>query len=115
MVSDFFAPDFKKDLAITNQRHDVIAVTVTDPAESALPEAGIVKLHDAETGEPCIVDTFDPGVRDLYKKRAEKLFSERQKLFRSVNVDNINIRTDQSYVEPLIRFFRMRERRLARR
>ena len=115
VISDFFAPDFKKTLSITNKRHDVIAVTISDPAELALPEAGILKLHDAETGEPYIVDSSDPAVREAYRKKAWAMAAGRENLFRSVNVDSIDIRTDRSYVEPLIRFFRTRERRLARR
>jgi len=115
VVSDFFAPDFKKILSITNKRHDVIAVTIIDPAELELPKAGMVKMHDAETEKPFIVDTSDPKVRVFYKERTGKMLNEQQELFRSVGVDNIDIRTDRSYVEPLIRFFRTRERRLARR
>ena len=112
LVSDFFAPDFKKTLSITNKRHDVIAVTITDPAEIALPKAGIVKLHDAETGDPFEVDTSDPALRKAYEQRAADLVSKRTGVFRSTGVDNIDILTNLSYVEPLIRFFKMRERRL---
>jgi uncharacterized protein (DUF58 family) len=115
VVSDFFAPNFKKTLTITNKRHDVIAATIIDPAELELPKAGIVKLHDAETGAPFMIDTSDPQTWNFYKDHAEKLAERRRALFRSASVDNIIIRTDQSYVEPLIRFFRMRERRLVRR
>jgi uncharacterized protein (DUF58 family) len=112
VVSDFFANDFKKTLSITNKRHDVIAVTVTDPAELRLPRAGIVKLHDAETGSPYLVDTEDPGARKVYEEKAMRMDLERRRIFRSAGVDNIDIKTDESYVEPLIRFFRMRERRM---
>ncbi|MFH1664629.1 MAG: DUF58 domain-containing protein [Candidatus Omnitrophota bacterium] len=115
IVSDFYAPDFRKNLSITNRRHDVIAVTVTDPSELKLPEAGIIKLHDAETGEPCYVDTLDASARKFYEERAARLFDERGQMLRAAGVDNIDIRTDRSYVEPLIRFFRMRERRRMRR
>jgi len=115
LVSDFLAADYKKTLSITNKRHDVIAVTVTDPAELVLPKAGMVKMHDAETGRPVVIDTSDPKIRALYEERAEKLIGGRQELFKSVNVDSVDIRTDRSYVEPLIRFFRMRERRMMRR
>ncbi len=114
VISDFFAPEFKKKLSITNKRHDVIAVTITDPSEIELPDAGIIKLHDAETGEPYVIDSSDVQVRKTYEERARKIMQERKELFRSISVDNIDIRTDQSYVEPLIRFFRMRERRLRR-
>ncbi len=115
IVSDFISRDYKKVLSVTNKRHDVIAVTVTDPVEMEFPKAGIVKLHDAETGEPFIVDTSSAAARDFYKVRAEKFFNERTGIFRSVKVDNIDIFTNKSYVDPLIRFFRMRERRMARR
>ncbi|MFQ5953275.1 MAG: DUF58 domain-containing protein [Candidatus Omnitrophota bacterium] len=115
IISDFFTTDFKKTLSITNKRHDVIAVSITDPAELELPPSGIVKLHDAETGEPYVVDTSDPAVRRSFEEKASRLMAERKELFNSTKVDNIDIRTDQSYVEPLIKFFRMRERRLARR
>ena len=115
IVSDFFAPDFKKILSVTNKRHDMITVVVTDPAELELPDAGMMDVHDAETGAQYVIDTSDPAVRKFYKDRAEVLAAGRNKLFRSINVDRIDIRTDTSYVEPLIRFFRMRERRQARR
>jgi uncharacterized protein (DUF58 family) len=113
VISDFFAKDFKKTLSITNKRHDVIAVTITDPAELELPEAGVIKLHDAETGEPYVVDTSDPAVRRLFRKNSEQMIDRRKETFRSTKVDNIDIRTDKPYVEPLMQFFRMREKRLA--
>ena len=115
VISDFFAPDFKKTLSIMNKRHDVIAVTITDPAEVALEDVGLIKLHDAETKEPVVIDTSNRKMRNLYKARTEKLIKARHQLFRSVNVDNIDINTKGSYVEPLIRFFRTRERRMMRR
>jgi len=115
VVSDFIAPDFKKILSVTNKRHDVIAVSVIDPAEIELPNAGLIKIHDAETGMPFMIDTSGAATRRHYKLQSEKKVRQREKLFRSVNVDKIDIRTDESYVEPLIRFFRIRERRLARR
>jgi uncharacterized protein (DUF58 family) len=114
VISDFFAPEFRKTLSITNKRHDVIAVTITDPSEIELPDAGIIKLHDAETGEPYVIDSSDARIRKAYAEKAHAMMEERKALFRSTGVDNIDLRTDQSYVEPLIRFFRMRERRLKR-
>ncbi len=115
VVSDFIAPDFKKILSVTNKRHDVIAVSVVDPAEIELPNAGLIKIHDSETGMPFMIDTSGAATRRHYKLQSEKKARQRENLFRSVNVDKITIRTDESYVDPLIRFFRMREKRLARR
>ncbi|MBU0683570.1 MAG: DUF58 domain-containing protein [Candidatus Omnitrophota bacterium] len=115
VVSDFLAPDFKKTLAIINKKHDVIAVNITDPAERKLPKTGLITLYDAENGSPLVLDTSDEDARNQYENRAMVSFVQRQQLFRSVNVDNIDIRTDESYVEPLTRFFRLRARRKVRR
>lgn len=115
VVSDFFAPDFRKNLSITGRRHDVISVVMTDPSERRLPEAGMIRVHDAETGEAVTVDTSDPRLREIYAREADRKAAERDDAFRAAGVDSINIKTGESYVEPLIRFFRMRERRMARR
>ena len=115
IVSDFFSPDYRKNLAITNKWHDVIAVNVSDPAELSLPDAGIVKLHDAETGEPYVLDTSDALSREAYRKRAAEIIEKREETFRAAKVDSIDIMTDKSYVDPLVRFFKMRERRISRR
>ena len=115
LVSDFFDSGYKKTLSVTNKRHDVIAVSITDPSEIDLPSAGMVKLHDAETGKTFVIDTSNPSARALYRRVSGKMAEERLDIFKSVGVDNIDIRTDKSYVDPLIRFFRKREKRLARR
>ncbi|MBD3379696.1 MAG: DUF58 domain-containing protein [Candidatus Omnitrophica bacterium] len=115
LVSDFISPDFKKLLSVTNRRHDVIAVNISDPAEKELPEAGIVRMRDAESGQEFDLDTSDPETRKVFRANALREEARKKQLFRSVNVDSIDLDTDRSYVEPLIRFFRMRERRMARR
>ena len=115
VISDFFDEGYTKTLSVTNKRHDVIAVSITDPSEEDLPAAGMVKMHDAETGEPFVVDTSNPAVRYLYRGSSRQIMEERAGIFTSAGVDNIDIRTDRSYIEPLIRFFRKREKRLARR
>lgn len=115
LVSDFFDSGYKKTLAVTNKRHDVIAVSIMDPSEEDIPSAGIMKLRDAETGESFVLDTSDRSAREIYAETSLKVTNERKNIFRSAGVDNIDIRTDGSYVEPLIAFFRKREKRLARR
>jgi len=112
LVSDFISPDFRRALSIANKRHDVIAVNITDPSEREMPLAGLVKLHDAETGEPFTLDTSDAAMRNAYEENAKKMAEERIRIFNSAKVDNIDLFTDRSYVEPLIKFFKMRERRL---
>jgi len=112
IISDFYAPDFKSLLSVANKRHDVITVTITDPLELELPEAGLVRLEDAETDEEFFIDTSRPAIRKAYKKDALRRFKERESLFRSIKVDNIDIRTNIPYFRTLLKFFKMRERRL---
>lgn len=111
-ISDFYASDFKKPLSIANKRHDIIAITITDPHEIDLPDVGLLQLDDAETGRSFLVDTSDINVRRDFHKNAIEKFEERKKLFRSINVDHIDIRTDIPYSKSLYQFFRMRERRM---
>jgi len=112
VISDFYAPDFKKMLAVSNKRHDIVAITVTDPRELELADAGIVKLEDLESGQVFTVDTSDPVLRKRYAQDASQRQLDRQMLFRSINVDSIDVRTDVPYSKSLFRFFRARERRL---
>jgi uncharacterized protein (DUF58 family) len=115
IISDFYDSGFKKLLSVANRRHDVIAVTITDPRELEMPDVGIVRLEDAETGEEFFVDTASRAVREEYNKKSRAMFEERRRLMSSIGVDNIDIRTDEPYTDSLLRFFKMRERRLRRR
>jgi uncharacterized protein (DUF58 family) len=111
ILSDFYDEDFKKPLSVASRRHDLVAMSITDPRETALPDVGIINLEDPETGESFLLDTSSAGVRKEYRANSLRVFDERQKLFRSVSVDHIDIRTDVPYTQELYRFFRMRERR----
>lgn len=112
VISDFFAKDFKRPLAIANKKHDVVAVTITDPREMELPKAGIVELTDAESGKEFLVDTSNNRLRDRYAARCKAMVEERAKLFGSVNVDHIDIWTNRPYLSEFVRFFKERERRV---
>ena len=112
LISDFYAPDFKKMLSISNKRHDLIAITITDPRESELPDIGIVKLDDPESGEAYFVDTSDKFIRSDYARKSEDRLKAREMLFRSSAVDTIALRTDIAYAKSLFNFFRQRERRM---
>jgi uncharacterized protein (DUF58 family) len=112
VISDFICGGYAKTLAITNKRHDVIAVTLTDPSEIKLPSAGIVRLEDAETGSIFDVDTSSDEATKMYSKAASDFLKKRTDIFKEAGVDNVDIRTDTSYVEPLIRFFRRRRKRM---
>ena len=112
LVSDFLSEGYEKALRIANRRHDIVAISVTDPRERDLPDVGFIELEDAETGELITLDTGDPRIRNTFALKTSREQEAREQLFRSMNVDFINITTDQSYVHPLVRFFKMREKRL---
>jgi uncharacterized protein (DUF58 family) len=114
IISDFFSKDFKKPLSIANKRHDCVAITMTDPREVDMPNAGLVELSDAETGKFFVVDTASANVRKAYGKKAHAMIDERSKIFGSINVDHIDIRTDKPYLDEMIKFFRMRRKRFIR-
>jgi len=87
---------------------------VEDPSERDLPNIGIARLIDPETGETFEVDTSSPVVRTAYTDRVMKEREERKHLLRRLAIDEIPVRTEGGVVEPLLRFFRTRETRLRR-
>lgn len=112
LISDFITEGFEHALRIANKRHDIIAASITDPRELEIPNVGFVELEDAETGEITLVDTSDRKMMERFNRFNTKNMEERAKLFRSMGVDLIDVRTDRSYVEPIMKFFRAREKRL---
>jgi uncharacterized protein (DUF58 family) len=111
LVSDFLSSGFKKMLSITNKRHDVIAIKIVDPREIELPSVGFIELEDTETGEQILIDTKDPKVRKSFQDYAISEQGNLDMTFRSIDLDNIQILTDRSYVEPLMAFFKARAKR----
>ncbi len=112
LVSDFQAEDYENPLRVARRRHDLIPITIGDPREKDLPNVRFVELFDAETGQTVIVDTSSEAFRKRYRARALQTVDERRRLFRSMDVDEIEVSTGESFVEPLTRFFRAREARL---
>jgi uncharacterized protein (DUF58 family) len=115
IVSDFLEGDISHPLKILAQRHDVVAVTVEDPSERELPDIGIARLMDPETGDTFEVDTSSSNVREAYSERVAAEREERKHLLRRLAIDEVAVRTEGGVVEPLLRFFRARETRVRRR
>ena len=111
LISDFLPGGYEATLRVTERRHDVIAVAITDPREHALPDTGLVALEDTESGELVVVDAGDAAIRDEYQRLALEALSRRVGLLQSVGVDRVEVSTGASYVEPLASFFRARSRR----
>jgi uncharacterized protein (DUF58 family) len=111
LLSDFLTDGYEKNLLITNKKHDVIAVTITDPRELNMPKLGIIELEDVETGEPIIIDTYAKNVTERFNYMAMERADKLKKKLRSMNVDSIDIVTDKPYIHPIMKFFKMREKR----
>lgn len=111
LLSDYFDTGYDKILRTVGKRHDLIGVVIHDRTESVIPSIGLVKLKDAETGDERWVDTSDKNFKlQLLRKRIEhdKL---RKSLFNSSGLDSIEVQAGQNYIKPLVKFFRMREKR----
>ena len=111
LVSDFLESGFERSLRTLGKRHDVIAVSIADPAEIRLPDVGLVELEDAETGELIEIDTSSTAVRKRYEGLGANRAGMLQELFRSMDIDQIEILTGRDYLRDLVAFFRRRERR----
>ncbi|MFH0946750.1 MAG: DUF58 domain-containing protein [Planctomycetota bacterium] len=112
LISDFLGSHDERQLMVANSRHDLVAITVGDPREMSIPDVGFVKLKDAETGEIMELDTAHRRVRELFASGAAKRRDQLTSDLRRMAVDELPIRTDESYVTSMRRFFRMRERRM---
>ena len=113
VISDFLTGDFSRPLTVSAKRHDMVALTVIDPAEEALPDGGVILLEDPETGEQIEVDTSRRAITGNYARLAGERFKELGTVFGSRGVDTVQLRTDADYLPVLRSFFDRRGRRLA--
>jgi uncharacterized protein (DUF58 family) len=111
LLSDFLAGGLRRPLKVANRRHDLIGVVLEDPREMELADVGLLALEDPESGETTVVDTSDARVRAAFRRQQEEARTTRDRFLRSLDVDAVQVRTDRSYTEALLRFFRQRERR----
>ncbi len=111
LISDFLDEGYNDALKIAARKHDLIGVRLFDPRESELTQVGLMRVIDAETGEAVWVDTSDRRVMDRYARWWKDRQEQRTKSLRRCGVDGIDIRIDQSYINPLMNFFRAREKR----
>jgi uncharacterized protein (DUF58 family) len=113
VVSDFIDAGYERQLRVTAKRHDVVGVVIGDKRERALPAAGVVEWEDAETGRRVLFDTSDAAARRALSLQQERRREDLLARFRGSGVDAIELNAGEPYMRELIRFFRMRERRLA--
>lgn len=111
LISDFLDEGYEDALKIAAKKHDLIGVRLRDPREGDLVPVGLVRVRDAESDEALWIDTNDRAVRMQYGRWWSERQEIRAKLFRRSGVDTVDIRIDQSYINPLMAFFRIREKR----
>jgi uncharacterized protein (DUF58 family) len=111
LISDFMDEGYEKILRIVGRKHDLIGIVLDDRREKEMPNIGLVKLADAETGDERWIDTSSKRVRSqmiAHRKEREKL---RNSIFIKSRLDRIEVTTGSNYIQPLVQFFRRREKR----
>jgi uncharacterized protein (DUF58 family) len=114
VVSDFLDDGYLPAMRMANRKHDVIAVLITDPREIEFPSVGLLRLQDAETGRCVAVDAGSRQFRDQVRVSANQRVESLRRALAASGIDFIHIDAAGSIVEPLVKFFRMRERRMRR-
>ncbi len=111
VISDFLDEGYERPLLLASKAHELVCITITDPRERVLPDIGLVELQDAETGEVVLLDTS--AAAKSFGTQVSAWYEAREKMFRSMKIDHIALRTeDPDTISPLLKYFRLRERRL---
>ncbi len=108
LISDFMDEGFEKAIQIANYKHDLIAIRVTDEREYEIPNVGLVKMIDAETGISRWIDTSNSKVRSHYSQQIQSKAQYLDTLFGRYGVDSAKIYTGKDYVRPLMNLFKRR-------
>jgi uncharacterized protein (DUF58 family) len=108
IISDFIVPGFEESLRIASNKHDIVALKVYDPVEQAIPDIGLIKVSDSETGEEKWIDTSNVATRRAYEKYWSDHIEIIKNIFKKCGVDSAELRTDIDYVKPLIMLFEKR-------
>ena len=108
VISDFIVPDFEEALRIASNKHDIVALKIFDPLEQAIPNIGLIKVSDSESGEEQWIDTSSRSIRDAYANWWTAHIDNIKGIFKRCAVDSTELRTDIDYVKPLIKLFENR-------
>ena len=112
LISDFMTDkSFEKEMQIAANKHDLVALRITDHREMDIPKVGLVKFRDLETGKERWVDTSSRAWHDAYQQMIQYKSAELNREFTKHGIDNSLIYTDEDYVRPLMQLFKKREAR----
>ena len=115
LISDLMDPGLERPLKYLAQRHDVVVAPLEDPSEWMLPDIGVARFVDPETGQVVSVDTSDGRVREGFRQASETERANRRQLLRRLAIDEVPVNTRDGYLEALLKFFRARGTRIKRR
>ena len=108
ILSDFLVPDFEEALRIASSKHDIVALKISDPVETEIPDIGLIKVSDSETGAEKWIDTSSKATRDAYASWWAGHLERNRNIFKRCAVDATEFRTNVDYVKPLMNFFKNR-------
>ncbi len=111
LLSDFQDSGYEKILRIIGKKHDLVGIVISDERENNIPKLGLINFIDPETGEKLSIDTSNKNFQKFFLKKKEEFDNYRRQTFISSRLDVINVNTKETYIKPLVNFFRMRERR----
>lgn len=111
LLSDFMDEGYEKILRIVGKKNDLIGIVLDDRRESEIPQMGLIKLTDAETNQERWIDTSSTRVQEALKKRRQEIQAKRKSLFVTSRLDSVYVHSGVNYITPLVKFFRMREKR----
>ncbi|MFM9027647.1 MAG: DUF58 domain-containing protein, partial [Bacteroidota bacterium] len=111
ILSDFLATGYSDALKLANRKHDVVALRINDPGEQQLPDVGIIRMYDPESGIKRLIDTSDPNIRSGFHENLKRFEREFKETLASAGVDVAELHTDQPYIQSLMRLFKKRGRK----
>jgi uncharacterized protein (DUF58 family) len=111
LISDFIDRGYDKAMRVVGRKHDLTAVHLVDPREYQIPDVGLIRIHDAESGEPMWVDTSSPRVRREWESRFRTWQASAKSECQRSRVDYLPLSTDKEYIRALVEFFKRREQR----
>ena len=111
LISDFMTSGFEDALKISNRKHDVVALQITDAAEKSIPNIGLIKIKDNESGKLIWVNTASKEFRNNYARQSSLFEQKLKEIFNRSGVDHAEIDTEKGYIKPLMNLFKRRETR----
>lgn len=111
LVSDMQSEEFEKQLRIIHNKHDLVNVCIQDRLENDMPDLGIIPYYDAENGRYVMVDTSSKTARQAFRQRRKQRTEVMLDRFTRLGIDTVNVYTNESYIDPLMKFFQRRSNR----